>query len=394
MDGSGNKGKGGMSEDVCLDLAAPHPDLELGVPRQPLRYAVTRPDSGIDDDTGLILYIGGYGSAYDDAYTRNLRSHLANTYNCVTASVDYFGAECHQENERIPAPDFFVNLKRHFGLEITASSQTPIRDIARAALDALCDKGVTRLPPDVHFISPGRQYDSFGLLPALDCLQVTHRLIRDYPVNRGRMFLLGSSYGGYIGLLINKIAPATFRLIIDNSGFSSPADTPNSIQGVTGLNYRGLRVAVRSQLHFSLNPEAPNYFNPAFAKIRELRVPEHYSPSDTSIQSYHSATDDFAPIAHKRELFALLAQTRPAELMVVGDHDLDGRCFKTLEHGMQASMRGLFQRSYERWLPQAATASRSTDFDHGVTTSFRCHDLTYTFALGPADGIRMSLAQA
>jgi len=382
-----------MPREDLHEISTPHDDIELGIARVPLRYAVTQPPTGLGDDTGLILYIGGYGSGYDDDYARNLRRHLAETYDCVVVSADYFGSECHQEKDRLPAADFFVKLKEHFGLEMTVPAGTPIQTAARAALDALVERGVRDLPPEIHFINPGGQYNSFGLLPALDCLQVVHRVMADRPINRHRVFLLGSSYGGYIGLLLNKLAPNTFRLIVDNSGFSSSADTLNSIQGVSRLNYRGMRVAVRNQLHFSLSPGRPNSFTPGFAALRELRDPAHYHPGDTVIESFHSALDTFAPIAHKRELAAVLAAARPCTLTVVTEEDLDGHCFKTLEHGMQASLRGLFKRSYERWLPLAGSARDVTDFDMETAMDFDCEELCYHIAFSRSHGVGMTLTR-
>src|SRR5215469_11084301 len=70
-----------------------HPDIELGVARTGLDYLLCPPDRGIDADTGLILFIVGYGMHPAGPYIRNLLSYLANRHNCLAASVDYFGAD-------------------------------------------------------------------------------------------------------------------------------------------------------------------------------------------------------------------------------------------------------------------------------------------------------------
>jgi Protein of unknown function (DUF2920) len=70
----------------------PHPDIELKFPRQPIEYFVTLPDKGIKQDTGLIMFIPGFGMLANDDYVANkLSPHLANQHNCIVVSLNYFG---------------------------------------------------------------------------------------------------------------------------------------------------------------------------------------------------------------------------------------------------------------------------------------------------------------
>src|SRR5208337_1213729 len=72
----------------------PHPDIELGFERKPIEYFMTFPDNGINDDTGLILAIPGYGDRADFQYQKDkLRPYLANKYNCITVGINYIGAK-------------------------------------------------------------------------------------------------------------------------------------------------------------------------------------------------------------------------------------------------------------------------------------------------------------
>src|ERR1700675_2140186 len=75
-----------------------------------------------------------------------------------------------------------------------------------------------------------------GVLPALDGLQVVHRLLGEHGLNRRRTFLLGTSYGGYIAGMMAKFAPATFRMVVDNSGFSSAQDDIANVFGCPGIH--------------------------------------------------------------------------------------------------------------------------------------------------------------
>src|SRR5271163_723369 len=103
-------------------IARPHPDIELGVRRTVLNYLVCAPTQGVNADTGLVLFFVGYGMEPCGGYVRSLLSYLADKHNCVTASVDYFGANLWsaQKCRWVPHPDFFVNLKKHHNIEVTA----------------------------------------------------------------------------------------------------------------------------------------------------------------------------------------------------------------------------------------------------------------------------------
>lgn len=379
-----------MASGQVHEVSTPHRDIELNVPRQAFQYAVTVPTAGLDSRTGLMFCIHGFGGHFNDAYMQKLRPFLADRYNCVTVSVDYFGAECLRNDVLNPAPDFFSKLTELYGMTVTVSASTPMQDILNAILEALAGRGVRELPPEMLFISPGTQYMSFGVLPALDHLQVTHRLLQDYPLNRRRLFVLGTSYGGYIGQMLNKLAPNTFRLVIDNSGFTSPSDALSSIYGLMGGQIKNVRVTSLNERRFSKFPDSPNYFSPAFAQLRELRIPGHYGPSETVLHCYHSRTDTVAPLERKLELIDQLKDLQTCHLTIIDEADLDGHRFKTLAHGMDASLRGLFELSYERWLPSADTAMDVTDFDLATARSFDCGSLIYNIRFHPQTGVEFS----
>lgn len=371
------------------EIALPHPDAELGIARAPIPYRADVPANGLTARTGLIFYVHGYGEDFDSPYSRKLRRYLADRYDCVVVTVDYFGADCYRSGVVKPGPNFFVNINTHFEMSLTIpEGMDPIIPM-NLALDELCRRGVTSLPNDVVLIREGAQYNSFGLLPALDHLQVLHRCLQDYPIDRSRLFLLGTSYGGYIGLLLNKLAPNTFRLIIDNAGFSSPEDDYISVYGCLGGSYRGVSVSAFNAKRFSQDPKALNFFSPGCAAIRELRNKAHYATSQTLAVSYHSATDTVASLERKQDLHRLLAAIQPSSLTVVGEADLDGRLFKTLDHGMLASMRGLFERSYEYWEGLALPAVADTDFDLESELLFDCVESYYSVRFSWEEGVQL-----
>jgi pimeloyl-ACP methyl ester carboxylesterase len=181
-------------------IARPHPDIELGADRTPLDYLVCAPATGISRDTGLILYLGGYGMNPRDDYTASLLSYLANRHNCVAATVDYFGARMIQGIPGCiaPHPDFFTKLAQHYGISITAPKGMAIAQILASIAALLAQNDITELHEECTLFNNAEDYNSMGFLPALDGLQVVHRLLSELALDKTRLFLLGTSYGGYI----------------------------------------------------------------------------------------------------------------------------------------------------------------------------------------------------
>lgn len=370
----------------------PHPDVELGLSREALSYSVVLPDAGIGPRTGLIFYIFGFGASYDDSYARRLLPYLANDHDCVAVAVDYQGAKAQSTVDADFAADFFINLQRHYGItvSVTPSLAGDVNAFLYELSQILAEAGITTLHPSCRLIKRGDRYINFGVLPALDHLQVAARIITEYGIDRRRIFAIGTSYGGYLALLLTKLAPNTFRFVVDNCGFSG---LDNVIYGAT--TWPGpVRVLIVSPEAFSLNPDSPAYLSPERQAIRELATPEHYQlPSATFAYSYHGVVDDIASPEAKKALSDLLQQKgRHHNLRLIGPADLDGRLFKVPGHGLQASMRGLFQLSMDRWLTDAAhtPAAAETDFDLGTVNTLACAGSDYVFEFG-RDGARLTI---
>ena len=377
---------------TTLKIEAP-PDLENGFPRDILECCVQLPDQGVGAETGLIFYIPGYGSTFDDDYARNLLAFLANTYDCITASVRYFGQSCLSgAAEMILAPDFFVKLKEIHGLSISAPNTMSATELLKNTLQALGQSGMTELDPKCHMVILSDEYHSFGVLPALDHLLATQHILQTYNLNRKRLFVIGTSYGGFIASMLLKFAPHTFRMIIDNSGFSSTADNLSALYGHASKRIYDVSVHGIAQNRWSRN-SGPMFFSDAHAAVRSLLDPAHITPSASRLYCYHSSTDLAAPTESKRRLTGLYDGKVPYVQHIITEDRLDGRIFKTLDHGMQASMRGIFEKSYEHYMSVEKQPDSATDFDLGTTVKLDCGALTYELTYTPEAGVRLSISE-
>lgn len=384
-----------MSDVQEYMLAQPHPDIELGVPRLPRPYRVAEPPEGLRPDSGLIFYIHGFGAGYNDGYADKLLPWLAAQYNCVAVAVHYFGAELYQSSDWSLPPDFFEQVSQVYGISLAdLTAREPTLTVV-SLLKLLESKG-RQLDPRCYFVREVRDsYQSFGLLPALDHLGVLHGMLQRYPqLDRQRLYVLGTSYGGYIASFLRKLAPHTFRMIIDNSGFTAAGDETGAILGWSSSQILDSPVLVRSSLHWEEDSASPRYFSPACAAIRNLCDTRQLAPTETAWFGFAGVRDKYFAQRQKDRQAEAFASAGPAAYKLVREADLDGRLFKNLEHGMSASLRSMFAWCYARLdnLAPAHLASAQTDFERATRLDFACPGRTYRLEFDPREGARMSLA--
>jgi hypothetical protein len=387
-----------VTDKTCVRGAIePHPDIELHVKRLPLTYRARLPAAGMNAETGLVLYLGGYGMDPRGGYTQSLLAYLADTYNCVAATLDYFGVRLLAPSvatELVPHPDFFKKLHEHYGLALTVPKGMSIVQILAGIAGLLARNGITHLHDECLVFNNSAEYNSMGFLPALDGLGVVHRLLSDFPVNKTRLFVLGTSYGAYTANIMAKLAPRTFRMIIDNSGFSSAEDDEAGVAGWQKLLINGVSVLCVNVRRWSFDPRESNFFSPPRQTIRDLHRREHLVDNTVRLYAYHAANDGLAPTARKVALRDVYRDRIAYELVIIDESRVDGRIFKTLGHGMNASMRGLFDISYAKFLRDGGALSDTTDFDLRTQYVFACGKEDYLLRFSPEEGVRAALRPA
>lgn len=368
---------------LSRSIDAAHPDIELGFPRSPIRYRVATPETGLGAGTGVFFYVHGYGSAFDDAYSDKMLTWAADRYNCIAVAVDYFGSNIHGTPNAQLSPTFFSTLRQEHGITIEASSDISYHDLLRLIVGALAQRGVTHLSPRCLLINDVSPYNNFGLLAALDHLQVLADILAAQHIDKRRIFLLGTSYGGYVAGMLLKLAPRTFRLLIDNSGFSCAKDSIASVLGYQSWIFGKSCAQTRTPIHWDENPAALNHFAEWHEMLRDLTLRPHVTATPTRLMAYHSCQDEIAPTVTKRRLVETYAGLVPYTQRIITQDDLDGRCFKSLTHGMEASLRGLAEMSFDAYEGHGAEAENITDFDLGSHYVFDCGELDFVMSYGP-----------
>ena len=359
-------------------IADPPADIELGIAREPMHYFLLAPENGITDKTGLIVFITGWGMDPGEPYVREkLMPYLANAYDCLVVSAQYHGIRVKSpKGARIAAPPFWIEgVCQPYNLQASNN----IRDI----FNQLGARGVTNLgyqfPLEYSF---GSSYLSFGLMPALDQISMIGQVLKNYQLHQNRFYLFGTSYGGYITSLLLKLMPQTFHSAIENSGFSKvDKNELNYYESNRRINkyksHNGISYSLVPKPFWTLKEQDHrHYFRPAFENIRDLTLQHHWSDSKTSLYCLHGKLDRVASYEEKKQFCEVRAKYAPTTLITIEEKDIDGRLFKTLDHGFNASLKSLFD-----YIAQKADFNKETDdltdFDRESSLTFDCQDHQY-----------------
>lgn len=348
------------------------PDFELGLPRATaLAYDITWPQEG--EAAGVVLVIPGFGDDTAAGYSQALRRHIVETTGMGAVSVRYHAFHARPTN----GATFSIDPREHIYLigeaarrNVPMGDHNDIRAISQGLVAAKADvRGRVIIEP-AH-----GERQNFGVIQALDHLCVIGDLLENAPsFDTRRIIALGSSHGGYIAHLVAKFAPSTLAAIIDNSAYAQPPMCFLSIgdQPELFLNLDGFTLEAQTRSAWSVsNREAANFYDRDRDLIRDLRFPPHVAAmraaaADHGTQYFmvNSARDDISPPAVKQRQQAVLARAGfETELQIVQADDIDGQLFKKFTHGLDCSLKRLFDRYIGRVRP------RETDLDGALATT-------------------------
>ncbi|HFU5755723.1 TPA: DUF2920 family protein, partial [Campylobacter jejuni] len=213
-------------------------DVELNIKRtSKLEYRISYDDE--KDIKAIVFVIGGYGANANIYFLDSYRNYIAKNFDVVTVNVFYHCfcmrrsdvlkydtsakfLEDDLENFSKALNDFNIdgrNLNSNNALEYyhhldhcitTLKSQGKLAQNYQAKFTST-------------FIPPNGDYQNFGIMAAIDHINALKDLVKRFPNFADLPKIYGGgSYGGYLSLLIAKIAPWYVDGVIDNSGSALP----------------------------------------------------------------------------------------------------------------------------------------------------------------------------
>lgn len=307
-----------------------------------MKIYFSEPKNGIDQNTGLLLIIAGYGgNARSNVYSK-MRRQFADDYNLLTVQCDYFGYEYMQNNTPIEITKYMLeSVLTDAELELLQLDYDKFSHILKGKeFQQIVELDET---PD-HF-------NDMGLMQAMDNLRAV-KVVTDIAENNGymlnpyRIYAYGFSHGAYLAYLCNAFCPQRFTAIIDNSAYLTPFFL--TAQRETTMMEDGLHIDLIYRY------KAKDIIQ----DVEILSLPRVYQQfkNEAKIICYVGENDHMTALEKKKEF---LNEVENTKVEVVTQSRVDRICFYSTKHGMSADFVELFRYTYAKYLTQDGKKRKS-----------------------------------
>ncbi|EIW6682617.1 DUF2920 family protein, partial [Campylobacter coli] len=213
-------------------------DVELNIKRtSKLEYRISYDDE--KDIKATVFIVGGFGANANISFLDFDREYIAKNFDVVTINV-FYHCFCQRRSdvEKYSAYKYFQeedienikNLLNQFHFSYGGINNDNALFLANSLVKHVENlKMQNKLEHNFKlnftstFIPPNGDYQNFGIMPAIDHINALKNLVKRFPKFADLPKIYGGgSYGGYLSLLIAKIAPWYVDGVIDNSGSALP----------------------------------------------------------------------------------------------------------------------------------------------------------------------------
>ncbi|OEV57535.1 carbonic anhydrase [Campylobacter jejuni] len=378
-------------------------DVELGIKRaSKLEYRISYDDE--KDIKAIVFIVGGFGANANISFLDFDREYIAKKFDVVAVYV-FYHCFCNRRSniEKYSAITMFTkedvsNLSQallDIGIKIDVDIQNAHQcyELLNQNITTLKSQG--RLAQNYQaklsstFIPPNGDYQNFGIMPAIDHINALKDLVKRFPKFADLPKIYGGgSYGGYLSLLIAKIAPWYVDGVIDNSGSALPLlnciigrelnkpefiyNDPNTLIGIFIKAY-WIREDENSPYFFANE----NYMIRSLLNSSHLTIQANIN-KNIIFTSYHSLKDEFNTAKDKQTLFLAYKELGyDATLHLIKDEsEIDGRFIKDLKHGLRMTDKALLRKELPLMLEKLQGRK---SFMQENFISYPCGDKIFTF---------------
>ncbi|HEF3809160.1 TPA: DUF2920 family protein [Campylobacter jejuni] len=378
-------------------------DEELGIGRiSKLEYRISYDDE--KEIKAIVFIVGGFGSNQNISFLDFDREYIAKKFDVVAVNV-FYHCFCHRQSTEskysasIAMQDKDIqNLKSAFS-RLGASFEYDSRNVKNSLeqLDEIIQnlKYQNKISHDFKLsltgmlVPPNGDHQNYGIMAAIDHINALKDLVKRFPKFADLPKIYGGgSYGGYLSLLIAKIAPWYVDGVIDNSGSALPllvsiiggdANTGDFIFRTKNIDLFCSTVSYWTRT----DDLSPYFFGNENYMIRSLLNSSHLQiqakkNNNIIFVSYHSVKDGFKTSKDKEMLFKVYKVLGyDATLYLIKDEsEIDGKFIKDLNHGMRISDKALFRKELPLMLEKLQGRK---SFMQENSISYPCGDKVFTF---------------
>ncbi|ECQ5860952.1 DUF2920 family protein [Campylobacter jejuni] len=347
-------------------------DVELNIKRtSKLEYRISYDDE--KEIKAIVFIIGGYGANANIYFLDSYRNYIAKNFDVVAVHV-FYHCFCQRRSdvEKYSTLADFTKDDLKLIEKVLRKYNIPCDQLANNTVVSHCEylseimtelKMLNRLPYDFEerlsatFIPSRGEYQNFGIMAAIDHINALKDLVKRFPKLADLPKIYGGgSYGGYLALLIAKIAPWYVDGVIDNSGSALPPLNyilGREMEHSYGDYYEDFphnRIIFFLKTHWTRKENSPYFFNNENYFIRTLLNKDHLilqSQKNKNIiyVSYHSKEDPLTPANFKELTMQILKILGyDVSLNLIDENKIDGKFIKNLDHGCGIPDKALFRK--------------------------------------------------
>ncbi|EAJ6728658.1 DUF2920 family protein [Campylobacter coli] len=347
-------------------------DVELNIKRtSKLEYRISYDDE--KDIKAIVFIVGGFGANANISFLDFDREYIAKNFNVVVIHVFYHCFCARQSIDQKYNPKLIPNqddLERINGIlkNINLGHLSVNKDNFESIIPLIEQKvnnnetsrfvdESQKIELSCDFIPPNGDYQNFGIMAAIDHINALKDLVKRFPKFADLPKIYGGgSYGGYLSLLIAKIAPWYVDGVVDNSGSALPPLNyilGREMEHSYGDYYEDFphnRIIFFLKTHWTRKENSPYFFNNENYFIRTLLNKDHLilqSQKNKNIiyVSYHSKEDPLTPANFKQQTMQILKILGyDVSLNLIDENKIDGKFIKNLDHGCGIPDKALFRK--------------------------------------------------
>ncbi|EAI4871538.1 DUF2920 family protein [Campylobacter jejuni] len=378
-------------------------DVELNIKRtSKLEYRISYDDE--KDIKAIVFIIGGFGANANISFLDFDREYIAKNFDVATVNV-FYHCFCHRRSnvEKYSAYKYFQeedieNIKNllnqfHFSYgEINNDNalflaNSLVKHVENLKMQNKLDHNF-KLNFTSTIVPPNGDYQNYGIMAAIDHINALKDLVKRFPKFADLPKIYGGgSYGGYLSLLIAKIAPWYVDGVIDNSGSALPSPMfileRESGQCDYFEEYPHNKIGFFIKTHWNADVNSKYFFHAENYLIRIIPNLAHLTiqasvNKNIILVSYHSLKDPFNTAKDKQTLFLAYKELGyDATLHLIKDEsEIDGRFIKDLNHGMRITDKALFRKELPLMLEKL---QKRKSFMQENSISYPCGNKVFMF---------------
>ncbi|EAH5167817.1 DUF2920 family protein [Campylobacter jejuni] len=379
-------------------------DVELGIKRtSKLEYRISYDDE--KDIKAIVFIVGGFGANANISFLDFDREYIAKNFDVVVVHVFYHCFCARQSIDQKYNPKLIPNqddLERVNGilkninlghLSVNKDNFEQIIPLIEQKVNKMKQAGLVdesqKIELSCDFIPPNGDYQNYGIMAAIDHINALKDLVKRFPKFADLPKIYGGgSYGGYLALLIAKIAPWYVDGVIDNSGtvlplleciigkdLSRPEFFFSDLNKLVGMFIKTYWTREDERLSYFFTNE--NYMIRSLLNSSHLTIQASVN-KNIILVSYHSLKDPFNTAKDKQTLFLAYKELGyDATLHLIKDEsEIDGRFIKDLNHGMRITDKALFRKELPLMLEKL---QKRKSFMQENSISYPCGNKVFTF---------------